>query len=188
MTASGEIKVGHSASTVSSFAAPEPIAMPIKPPKALRVTASMRNWRMTSRRCAPMAMRMPISRVRSVTLAEEIHDLLLHDGQRLQTRGLDVDAAQAGLLADQLFDRRGIGHNDPVVLVRAAGRRSLRFEDTEDLERHVADADDFPDRVFVFIEQLFGGFLPDDRHLGRSAHVLLGENFAGRCVPLPDGE
>ena len=58
---------GHSASTVSSFAAPEPMAMPIKPPKALSVTASMRNRRMTSRRCAPMAMRMPISRVRSET-------------------------------------------------------------------------------------------------------------------------
>ena len=64
----GEINVGHSASAVSSFAVPVPIAMPIKPPKALNVTASMRNCRITSRRCAPMAMRRPISRVRSVTL------------------------------------------------------------------------------------------------------------------------
>ena len=33
-----------------------------------KVIASMRNWRRMSRPCAPTAMRMPISRVRSVTL------------------------------------------------------------------------------------------------------------------------
>ena len=41
--------------------------MPITPPSSESTTASTRNWSSTSRGCAPIARRMPISRVRSVT-------------------------------------------------------------------------------------------------------------------------
>ena len=41
--------------------------MPIEPPNRLRTTASTRNCSSTSRPRAPIAMRRPISRVRSVT-------------------------------------------------------------------------------------------------------------------------
>ena len=42
--------------------------MPIRPPSEASTTASIRNCSSTSRSSAPMARRMPISRVRSVTL------------------------------------------------------------------------------------------------------------------------
>ena len=42
--------------------------MPMQPPIALNVTASIRNCTRMSAARAPTAMRMPISRVRSVTL------------------------------------------------------------------------------------------------------------------------
>ena len=44
-----------------------PNTMPITPPSAEVVPASITNWRMMSRRLAPSDLRMPISRVRSVT-------------------------------------------------------------------------------------------------------------------------
>ncbi len=42
-------------------------AIPIRLPRADSTTASTRNWRRMSRVCAPTALRMPISRVRSRT-------------------------------------------------------------------------------------------------------------------------
>src|SRR5260370_1268540 len=47
---------------------PEPKRTPMTPPTALSVTASMRNCARMLERRAPMALRTPISRVRSVTL------------------------------------------------------------------------------------------------------------------------
>ena len=41
--------------------------MPMSPPSSDRVRASTRNWARMSRPRAPMALRMPISRVRSRT-------------------------------------------------------------------------------------------------------------------------
>ena len=46
-----------------------PSTTPISPPTAESITASTRNWVMMSDLRAPSARRMPISRVRSVTLA-----------------------------------------------------------------------------------------------------------------------
>jgi hypothetical protein len=43
------------------------MAMPRIPPTPVRVMASVRNCHRMSRRLAPRALRMPISRVRSVT-------------------------------------------------------------------------------------------------------------------------
>ena len=45
----------------------QPTTMPIRPPQHETDAASIKNCMMISRRLAPMAMRMPISRVRSVT-------------------------------------------------------------------------------------------------------------------------
>ena len=44
-----------------------PAMTPMMPPPKVRNTASVTNWATMSRRLAPMACRMPISRVRSVT-------------------------------------------------------------------------------------------------------------------------
>ena len=44
-----------------------PMASPIRPPPRLNSVASVMNWNRISRRLAPIAFLMPISRVRSVT-------------------------------------------------------------------------------------------------------------------------
>ena len=46
---------------------PIPSVSPITPPTVASTTASVRNWKRMSRPRPPTAMRMPISRVRSVT-------------------------------------------------------------------------------------------------------------------------
>src|SRR6185312_8731204 len=52
-----------------------PMATPSSPPNIDSSTASSRNWPTMSPRCAPMALRMPISRVRSVTVTSmDVHD------------------------------------------------------------------------------------------------------------------
>ena len=51
----------------TNFATPRPITMPMAPPIAASTSDSIRNWARISPGCAPTAMRMPISRVRSVT-------------------------------------------------------------------------------------------------------------------------
>ena len=45
-----------------------PATTPVTPPMIERRTASVRNWPRMSPFCAPIALRMPISRVRSVTV------------------------------------------------------------------------------------------------------------------------
>ncbi len=50
------------------FAATMPVMIPMMPPTALSEIASIKNCVRISRPCAPTAMRVPISRVRSVTL------------------------------------------------------------------------------------------------------------------------
>ena len=67
-----EVSVGQPASCERAVEVPSPRRMPMTPPRELRVTASMRNWVRMSEPCAPRAMRMPISRVRSVTLTSMI--------------------------------------------------------------------------------------------------------------------
>ena len=48
-------------------APPAPKPMPMIPPSVQSTTASIRNWSRMLKRVAPSALRMPISRVRSVT-------------------------------------------------------------------------------------------------------------------------
>ena len=55
-----------------NFRATMPRIMPSNPPTELSETASIRNWVRISRPCAPTAIRVPISRVRSVTLTSMI--------------------------------------------------------------------------------------------------------------------
>ena len=59
--------VGHPCHSVTPWARANPIAMPMPPPNRLSTTASTRNCSSTSRPRAPIAIRNPISRVRSVT-------------------------------------------------------------------------------------------------------------------------
>ncbi len=67
-TEPGETTALNPTITNASRAAPNPSRTPMVPPSKLNVMASMRNCSRISCGCAPTAMRMPISRVRSVTL------------------------------------------------------------------------------------------------------------------------
>jgi len=63
-----ETMASKPAKTAVSRDAPMPTNTPMVPPKRLSVIASIKNCSMMSPACAPTAIRMPISRVRSVTL------------------------------------------------------------------------------------------------------------------------
>ena len=63
----GEIVVSHPVKCPTSFALITPNARPAMPPRIAMTTLSTRNCGNTSEPRAPMAMRMPISRVLSVT-------------------------------------------------------------------------------------------------------------------------
>src|SRR5215813_14298554 len=65
--AAGDRSVGHWATREMICEIATPTMMPAAPPAALRSTASARNCSSTCTRRAPIAMRIPISRVRSVT-------------------------------------------------------------------------------------------------------------------------
>src|SRR6516165_1297818 len=59
--------MGHSNRRDTANELATPNNMPTEPPIRPSTLASSRNWRRTSSSVAPTAMRMPISRVRSVT-------------------------------------------------------------------------------------------------------------------------
>src|SRR5256886_8836535 len=55
---------------LTSIVPSQPTPKPTKPPKPVRVIASIRNWTRMSLRRAPIALRMPISRVRTDILVQ----------------------------------------------------------------------------------------------------------------------
>ena len=65
--AMGEITVVQPAVLLITAAPPAPRPMPSTPPRTQSTTASMRNWSRMFDFVAPSALRIPISRVRSVT-------------------------------------------------------------------------------------------------------------------------
>src|SRR5262249_20669841 len=67
ITAHRRMADGMPMSNVTVLAIGLPRMMPISPPTSATVEDSIRNWSKTSRRRAPSALRIPISRVRSVT-------------------------------------------------------------------------------------------------------------------------
>ncbi len=68
ITEPGSICTGQWASSLIIHVAIAPVIMPSMPPVTDIMTASMRNCVMMSRPVAPILIRRPISRVRSVTL------------------------------------------------------------------------------------------------------------------------
>ena len=66
-SASGSGAIFHSSTRARIEIAPEPSKMPARPPRMASTTASTKNCSWMSPSWAPIAMRMPISRVRSVT-------------------------------------------------------------------------------------------------------------------------
>ena len=68
MTLQGWMKIGKWATPFTTRAAPTPKTTPIKPPVTLIRMDSIRNCARMSMPFAPILMRRPISRVRSVTL------------------------------------------------------------------------------------------------------------------------
>lgn len=59
--------MGQPANFEIKFEPVTPNIIPIKPPRRLNTIASIKNWERISRRLAPIDIRIPISRVRSVT-------------------------------------------------------------------------------------------------------------------------
>jgi len=66
-TGTGKAGTNFGSTDLPPIDAPTPNSTPISPPNPARMIASTRNWVRMTRRRAPMALRMPISLVRSVT-------------------------------------------------------------------------------------------------------------------------
>jgi hypothetical protein len=66
-TVQRETDAGRGVATRTRREMPNPMTTPMTPPSPVRTMASKRNCRRMSRERAPMALRIPISRVRSLT-------------------------------------------------------------------------------------------------------------------------
>ncbi len=100
--------------------------------------------------------------------------------------GLHVDGAEHRD-AGKALHAGGVGHDDDVVLIGAEHGSALGFEDAEDFDGHIADADGLADGVFIGKEAV-GDRLAENTDLGGGAGVGVGEHRAFRQVPLANGE
>src|SRR5689334_21523247 len=100
----GDTSVGQFSVLEMMIEATMPKMTPMTPPTADRVIDSIRNWRRITPLRAPIAIRMPISRVRSVTLTSmmfmmpmppTISDTMATDASRFVMILLDASAASA---------------------------------------------------------------------------------------------
>jgi len=89
------------------------------------------------------------------------------------------------LRADQPAHDRRPGHEDDVVLIRAAEALSLDAEDADDLAGHVLDADLLAENRRSRHEELVHHGLPEEAHLGRGHVLLAAERLAFRDGPGP---
>ena len=80
-----------------------------------------------------------------------------------------------------------VRHDHDVVLIGALRTEAFRSQHPDDGERHVFDAQDLADGIFV-AENLRGGGLADDADLVGAPHVLRGEGCAVRERPLAEVE
>src|SRR5688572_20097426 len=112
---------------LSRLPMPTPTATPMTPPRAARSIASARNWVTMSLRWAPRALRMPISRVRSVTVTSMMFITPMPPMSReipatKPSRSWNCRAAALGLAQDGV----DLGHGRQERLPRGGPRRDDR--------------------------------------------------------------
>ena len=95
--------------------------MPMTPPSAASTTASIRNCSSTSRSSAPIASRMPISRVRSVTLTSMMFMMPMPPTSRLTAATAPSSVVMIrGRARQRVGDLLGVEHGEVVVVGRRA--------------------------------------------------------------------
>ncbi len=118
-----------------------PSAMPMRPPLHESTTVSTRNWMTICRRRAPMARRMPISRVRSVTEASMMFMIPMPPTSRLMP-AIDPSTMLNVRFVDLGLAQQGQRHADAVVLLlvkpfqHRPDRRRRRFHPVEPFDLH----------------------------------------------------
>src|SRR6266700_1701746 len=167
-----------------------PRIMPSNPPTELSETASIKNWVRISRPCAPTAIRVPISRVRSVTLTNMMFMMPMppttSDTPAIAPSNPAMTSAVAVAAPDALH-RAGVRHDDDIVLVGPLNAEAFRSEHAANDKWYVLNPQGLANGIIV-AEDLRGGCLSDNTHLIRAAHILRGERSALGQRPLPNVE
>ena len=119
-------------------------------------------------------------------LPKQRDDLLLGSFDLTAVGDLYIDIAQRRA-ADHAFHRTGVRHDDDVVLIHSLRAQSLWREHASDRERHIFDAQNLADRIFVAVN-LSRGCAANDANLVRAAHILRRERCAVGQRPLTNIE
>src|ERR1019366_7178869 len=125
--------VFHSAVRAMSQARKKPKPMPKSPPPTDIRTLSVRNWRTISKRRAPMERRMPISRVRSMTVASTMFMMPMPPTSREMAAMATMTLGEDGLGA-LLLGEEGGGDGDVEILHRMVGGIEDGGDDFGDLD------------------------------------------------------
>src|SRR5881397_2146892 len=211
---SAEMMVGQPAMLEAAWAPATPSPTPIIPPMALRTTASTRNCRRMCRRLAPTAMRMPISRVRSVTETNKIFMIpipptssemdgtannssfmdslvLVHDlSHLLRGFGREItgpDGPQE-LGAHDLPLGSGEGYEHHIILIVSPCVIPFGVERAYNLKRHVLDPNRGAHGIFSWLEQVLEDGIPQKRHFGGRVHLGLGKELSTQGSPSADDQ
>ena len=110
----------------------------------------------------------------AVPLPEQVGDAVLDLDDLLGGGGLHVDGAEHGHAGEALH-AGGVRHDDDVVLIGAEHGSAFGFENAEDFDGYVLDADGLADGVFIGKETV-GDRLAEDANLG-GARMSESENM-----------
>ena len=115
-------------------------------------------------------------------LPKQRDDLLLGGFDLASIGDLHVDVAQRRA-ADDAFHRTGVRHDDDVVLIDALRAQPFGREHAGNRKRHIFDAQNLADRIFVAVN-LSRGCGANDANLVGATHILRRERCAVRQRPL----
>ena len=119
-------------------------------------------------------------------MSQQRNNLLLRRCDLTRVAHLHVHVAQ-GRATNHTFHRAGVRHDDDVVLIDTLGTQSLRREHAGNRERHIFDAQNLADWIFVAVN-LRRGRAANDANLIRAAHVLSRKRRAVCQRPLSNIE
>src|SRR5580692_676868 len=172
-----------------------PNTMPTMPPVTEMTMASARNWRRISRLVAPTALRMPISRMREVTVASMMFmmpmPLLQHAFDRgscgknvLRGGHRNIDFIHRGSrpeeTADCVWNQHGVFLN-----FRLAERVHTFFEDADNRERKAAaQLDDLADGGGGRAVDSLRQFLGDDTNFIAAQRIFGVEEASGENLEI----
>src|SRR6266576_166403 len=169
-------RAGRGEASCTSPANAAPAASPASPPSSESVSASAKNWRRMALREAPSALRMPISRVRSVTLMSMMFMITMPPTTMpmTTTAGTTVKITRVSLLQNAI-------NPSPVSTVKSLTAPVHRFERGE--RQHHEAVPGLPEHRALFGDHALDGELhPAHPDLAAHGGVHIAEQFLGDVI------